>query len=351
MVSVLFVVIVILSIGIYSFHASISGNTGDNSTPAEITRKLDVDDEKNRIFEGDGSLYGVVDQNDKVIVEAEWTELEFAGKGLCIASKRIGGRLLTGCIDYEGNIVVPFIYRNINKHINEDYSLYIAEADSDGSCVLYDESFTPLFTQAWDSCSVNGNELTLASGSDTFTYSFGENGLICKSADVSGEALGCGFNMNINSRVLLSKLGSSELKYIAKGVSDYLEYAYTGDYLVWQKLSQSGSGTVFTELFPDDEKITSKRLLNISDIFIYSEKTESGAQYYAVSVIAETRISYIDESDRRFSITDEYKAVVRFAESSSGLSTVSGGFIQPEPDYPERDSITAPSGEASREGE
>lgn len=332
LVSVLFVVIIILAVGIARFYMSVSGNTGSSNETTQIIRKLDIDDSGNRIYEGEGSLYGVVDSNDRVIVAPEWAELSFADGSCCIASKRIGGRLLTGCIDYEGNIVVPFIYRNITPHESDGFVFYTAEADSDGSCVVYDSSFKPCFMEAWEDCSVTDEVLTLSDGSNSFTYTYGENGLVCSRADVTGQALGCGFTMNLYSRVLLSKLSCDMLENISDGVSDYLTFAYTGDRTA---LPSSAQQPVLAMLFPEDSRIITRKLLGVSDIFIYSEKTEGNKKYYAVSVVADTEISYIGSDDALKTLTDKYKAVIRFEISDYGKVTMmSGSFIKPEPDYP-----------------
>ncbi|MBE6856040.1 MAG: hypothetical protein E7500_01245 [Ruminococcus sp.] len=334
-VSVLFVVIAVLAVGIISFRISTSGGTDNNSAQTEITRKLAIDASGNRIFEGDGGLYGIVDHNDKVIVAPEWTELEFADGSLCIASKRINGRMLSGCIDYEGNVMIPLIYRNITRHGTDNFTFYVAEADSDSSCIIYNENFIPLFNRSWESFSVSGQALTLASENDSFEYTFGDNGLVCSHASVYNEVMGCGFTLNISSRVLLSKLDCSSIEYMADGVSAYLEYAYTGNYEAVKELAKGNPGVVLTGLFPDDTRITSRRLLGISSISIYSEKTDSGVLYYNIAVTADTRIGYTGENNRYSTITDEYKAVVRFSQPDPDVSIISGLFTQTQPDYPD----------------
>lgn len=334
-VSVLFIVIILLAIGLTRFYFDVSKNTGSSSDSIEIIRKLSIDENGNRVFEGGSSLYGVVDENDKVIVAPEWIELDFAGNNFCTASKRIGGRLLTGCINYEGNITVPFIYRNINKYESNGFVFYTAETDSDGSCVIYDAKFNPIFMRSWDSCSIDSNELCLVCGTSTFTYNYGENGLICTRADVSGQAFDTDFQLNVYSRVLLTRLDCSMLGKICNDVSAYLEFAFTNDTESLNSISPVGNFSGFTPLFPEDQKITSKELLGISDIFIYAEKTENNRQTYAVSIITDIEISYLDEEDDEIkTFQGEYKAVVRFSASSAGITAVSGGFVKPEPDYP-----------------
>lgn len=342
MVSVLFVVIIILAIGITRFYFDVSKDTGSSSAPAEIIRKLDVDSSGNRIFEGNNSLYGVVDSGDKVIVAPEWTELSFASDGLCIAAKRIGGRMLTGCVDYSGNIVVPFIYRNISRYESDSLVLYIAEADTDSSCVIYDENFTPYFMRSWDNCSFNGNQLILANGDSVYTYSCGENDLLCTKADIAGQALGIDFRFNISSRLILSKLDCPELEKITENAASYLEYAFTGDPSFLAALNADADSGAFTRLFPDDVKITSRKLTGISDIFIYTERSANGSYSYAVSIMADTEIEYIDENGELCDLEDSYKAIVRFASSAGGVTAASGAFVKTEPDYPVYEEPTDP---------
>ena len=333
-VSVLFVVIIILAAGITRFYFNVSKDTGNSSAPAEIIRKLDVDGSGNRIFEGSNSLYGVVDSNDKVIVAAEWTELSFAGDGRCVASKRIGGRTLYGGIDCEGSIVVPFIYKNISRYENGSFAFYIAEAETDGSCVVYSENFNPFFMRSWDSCSVSGDELMLFSGESKYTYSYGENGLVCTRADVAGQALEADFCLNIYSRLVLSKLDCSKLEKISDSVASYLEYAFTGDPAALAELNPAGS---FSGLFPDDTKIISRRLKSIPDIFIYTERSEDGSDTYAVSIMSELEVEYYDENGVLRVLRDSCKAVVRFVPSAGGIRAVSGSFSRQEPNYPVRE--------------
>ena len=70
---------------------------------------IDSDSSGNRIFRENSGLFGIIDSNDRIIVAPEWLDLKFTDGNMCIAKQRIDGNLLIGCIDYEGNISVPFI--------------------------------------------------------------------------------------------------------------------------------------------------------------------------------------------------------------------------------------------------
>lgn len=333
-VSVLFVVIVIMAVGITRFYVNVSKNTGSSSNSDEIVRKLDIDDGGNRIFEDASGMYGIVDSRDRIIVDAEWLELSFADGKSCIASKRIGGRILMGCINYEGNITVPFIYRNIIKHHTDSFDFYIAESDYDGSCAVYDESFNPCFLQAWDEAEFEGSELILRRNSGTYTYNAGENGFACKKAVISGQAGLSEFTLNVYSRLLLSKLSAAELENISSAAGAYLEYAFSGESAALQKYT-GGSLAAFSVIFPGEERITRKTLKDITDIYIYCEKSGTDAETYVISVTVAADISYTDNSGSNKKLSGKYKALIKFRRTSSGITAVSGSFAEAAPEYPQ----------------
>lgn len=333
-VSVLFAVIVILAVGITRFYLNVSRNTGSSNDSTEVVRKLDIDADGNRIFEDASGMYGIVDNRNRIIVAPEWLELTFADGNSCIASKRIGGRLLTGCINYEGNITVPLIYRNVTKHKTETFTFYIAEADSDGSCTIYNENFKPCFMQAWDSAEVGDSEITLTRGSGTYIYTIGETDFICKKVIVAGQASRKDFELSIYSRVLLSKLDFTDFNKIVSATGSYLEYAFSGDSSTLEN-EEIINLVSFSELFPEETRITRKTLNNITDIFIYSEKSESGAETYVVSVTVNADINYKNDSGSLEKLSGDYKALIKFRDSSSGIHAVSGSFTEAAPEYPQ----------------
>lgn len=335
LVSALFAVIVILAVGITRFYMNVSNDTGVSGENEEIIRRLDSDEKGNQIYEDGNGKFGLINSSDKIIVTPEWEKLEFAGNSLCIASKRINGKILTGCIDYEGNITVPFIYKNITPYSSGDFMFYLAEAEPDGSCVVYDDSMNPCFKRSWDGYTISESNIVLQSGNSKFTYTCGETGLVCTYADIYGQVLGCGFRLNIYSRLLLAKLSSSVLEEVSKGVSGYLEFAFTGDRSSLSDISDMSSYESFIPIFPDDTKITSKKLLDIPVIFIYSDKNESGEPCYSVSVTANVEIEYVSDNGGIETLNGNYKAAVSFDLSSSGIEAVSGKFEKTSPDYPE----------------
>jgi len=343
-VSVLFIVVIFLAIAITRSYSSTSRRTAGRSAQTDIEQRLAADSSGNRIFEDASGLFGVVDSSDRVIVPAEWRELSFAGDGICIASKRIGGTLLKGCVDYEGNVIVPFIYQSILPRESGGQNIYIAESGTDGSVIVYDSSFRPMFRKVWKKCEISGDYLVLSSDNGTYRYLPESSGIRLVRAQLSGEALGCGFSFEVKNADLLSALDPSMLEYMASTVAHYLGYAYTGDASYVSEVRTGGS-PVFTKLFPEEKKILSRKLLGINGAFFYkSGSDKDGVAHYEVSLSASTEITYsADGDDQPLSLKDDYRAVVEFSGSSANdLTVVSGSFTVSEPTYPKTETGTEP---------
>lgn len=336
-VSLLFVIIIILAAAITRFYVITPEDMQSENNQTEIVTTVDTDSNGNIIFGNGKGVFGIADSN-RITAVPEWNEISFAGNGFCIASKKIGGTLLYGCIDYEGNIVLPFIYSSIKKNTVGKSVIYCAENNFDRSYVLYSEKFVPVLRKSWKAYSFQDNEITVSDEKGVYIFSLNTDELIFKSASVSGEIMDCPYNLNIYSRVLLSKLNCSMIEKMASGAEKYLEYAYTeNDELISEIVS--GSHSAFVPAFKNSKEIISKNLLGISEIHIYSVSSDNGIPQYDISVNADTEIVYYDENEEKKSLTDNYRLAVRFSgNSESDFHAVSGKFELDSPVYPEPES-------------
>lgn len=332
-VSLLFVVIIILAVAITRFYVNVPENMQSDSNQAEIVNTVETDNAGNVIFSNGKGSFGIAD-SIRITANPEWQELKFAGDGRCIASKKIGGELLSGCIDYEGNVITPFIYREIKQYIVNNLTLYCAESSADNSYVLYNENFMPVFRRSWTSCDFSGNEIVITDDSGIYTFFVDSGELLFKSASVSGGVMDCPYNLNIYSRVLLSKLSPSMIEKMTSDAEKYIEYAYTLNDELLSDIT-SGNRSSFVPAFKNDKNIISRKLLGISDIHIYSVSSDDGIPKYDVSVNADTEIVYYDEYGIEKSLYDNYRIAVKFSGSSeSDIYAVSGKFELDSPVYP-----------------
>ncbi len=333
-VTVLFAVILLLTAAITKFYSDTGQSMGKESDKIDMDKKLDSDPMGNRIFEDINGLYGVIDSNERVVIAPEWLELEFVGENMCMVSKRFNGKLLTGCIDFEGNVTVPMIYRDITKHSYGNFTFYTAYPAADDSCVLYDENFALLFTRSWDRCYLSKNEIQLTGSHGTYTYSADNSGLTLVSADIEGMAFDCPYKLKINSS-LITSLDPDILDEICTASGKYIEYAFSGSREYLSDV-RAGEKSVFVTIFPDEKKILSKKLTEITNIFLYPTESGDGKPHYAVSITAGAEIVYTDDEDKPQTLDDYYRAVIEFCGTSNNdLTMISGNFIQNAPDYPE----------------
>ena len=329
------IVIIVLTAAITRFYSASEQNNPTGSTQNVITRKIDHDDSGNQVFQDSSGLFGIADSSDRVMVSPEWEKLTLIGSGKFIAEKKIGGKNLTGCINHEGNIIVPFIYRNIQQYSINNFVFYIANVENDENFIIYDSDFSPCLRNSWISCEVTDDKLILGTQKGSYTFIVNQNGFALKNASLCGKASFSDYKIEITSKLLLSKLTVPMLEKMAEDAESYLEFAFSENENALNDI-HSSDNTVFYPIFPNESKIVSKRMMKIADIFLYSVRSEDGIPHYAVSVTTDTIITYHDDKNNLQTMRDNYKAVIEFKGNSAiDLEAVSGSFNLQVPNYPE----------------
>lgn len=158
---VLAVVIVALGTGLIKLNLDTTQDTGDSKTTQPAGR------EGYYIFQDDDTgLYGVRNENDRVLVDAEWNSLYFAGEQTLLVSRRTGGALRYGMIQINENVRIPFAYSSITPLTGQILAAVTAE---DEKTILYNTEGQQLLSQAWDSCVAEDGVLRLMSGTAQYT--------------------------------------------------------------------------------------------------------------------------------------------------------------------------------------
>lgn len=345
-VSLLFIVVILMAAAITRSYVSIPNGPAVNGSGDEINKIVETDKNGYSIFSDSNGFLGIA-ESGRIVAAPEWTELSFAENEKCIASKTIGGQLKFGCIDFEGNVVVPLIYKSIEKKNVGDIPLYFAVSDEDGYCVVYNRELLPCFPSTWRSYKINGSELTLNDETGSYIYSSGNNELLFKSAAVKGSIYDRPYELNIYSRVLLSKLTPAMIEKMTYAAENYIEYAVGGDRSLIKNIG--GDIRKFKKLFPDSDEISAKRLKAVPEIHIYTVGSDNGIPLYDVSVTIEVEIAYTNELGKADKYTSRQKAAVRFRGNSEiGLTALSGEF---EAEFPEYPPIEEPTEEPSTNAE
>lgn len=330
----LFIVIIVLAAAITRFYSHTDNKVYDGGAQSAIAKKLDVSESGYILFQDSSGMYGVADSSERVIVSPEWEKLSFTDSAYLIAEKHSHGNHLTGCINYEGDVAVSLIYDSIERTEIDGFTFYLAVSHDDGSCVIYDKDFEPCFTRAWKKCRISENEVMLCTDKGTYYYVVNSNGFTLKKAVLSGNTMSHDYELTINSKYLFSKLSISMLEEMNEAAGKYVEYAFTGDASCLENVKK-GENALFTQLFPGESKIKSKRLTGVSDIFLYSKRSDDNVPHFAVSVTIDTDIIYTDENKKNSRMEGEYTAVIEFSGGSAGeLKATLGSFKEDAPEYP-----------------
>lgn len=334
-VSLLFAVVILMAVAITRSYVSLPKNPSESGNGDNLDKILYSEGGGFSVFSDGTGLFGIA-EGSHISAAPEWASLSFAGNDRCIASRKIGGILKFGCIDFDGNVVVPFIYSSIERKTAGSEVFYYAVSESDGSCVLYDSGFVPCLYKAWKSCRIVNDEITFSDDSGDFIYSTSPEGLLFRRADLKGRILDRPYNLSIYSRLLLSKLDSGMIEKMADITEEYIKYAFGGDS---QNLKEkTGDVKDFSILFADSEEITEKKLVSVPEIHIYSVGKEDGVSLYDVVVTAETEITYIGTTGETEKFTSAQRASVRFmGDSETKLEALGGSFEADAPEYPEKE--------------
>ena len=334
-VSLLFVVLIIVAVAITRFYLNVPKDPAINGGNDNIEEVISTNSEGYSIIADSAGMCGIA-HSGRISAVPEWESLSFAGDYFCIASKKIGDSLKYGCIDFDGNAVVPFVYRKIEKIIMGGSDFYCAQAESDNSCVVYNSDFVPCFSKSWQKCDFTEEELRLSSKNGSYAYIMSSEGLLFKNANYSGSMMNRPYELNIYSRVLLSKLTPTMIEEMLHFTEIYVEYAFRKND---DEISSTGVDMRnYSALFSDSQEIVSKRLTAIPEIHIYNVGSENGAALYEVSVSADTEILYTAENGKTERCTNTVTASVRFRGSyETNLEAVSGSFEPQVPDYPQEE--------------
>lgn len=331
-VSLLFMALIILAVAITRFYLNVPKNPAVNGGSDNVEKIVETNHDGYSIFTDSSGNYGIA-QTGRISAVAEWESLEFAGDYLCIAFKKIDDTLKYGCIDFDGNVVVPFIYNKIEKKSIGNRIFYCAKAESDDSFVIYNSDFVPCFNTTWKTCEFTDEELTLTDNYGSYSYIIGKDGLLFKSAKLSGTIMKSPYELNIYSRVLLSKLTPVMIEKMIDFTENYMEYAFgqkNGNFEISENAEKD-----FPLVFPHSSEINSKKIVAIPDVHIYTVGSENGVATYETSVSTKVEIAYTAKNGETERFTDTLKCAVKFKGNfETDLSAVSGYFVPETPDYP-----------------
>lgn len=219
LVIVLFAILIVLASAIIVFYLDVNKSSAGSSAAPLIATEYAGNSEGSCIFQDANGNYGLTDANGNIILEAEWTELSGIGNR-CFAAKLVtGSQTLTGIIDKEGNVVVPFAYESMERLTD---FLYAGKHAADGKYFFYDADFRLLLPEAWDDYSLIDETLHLEKDGDAFVYGLGAS-LELIEIDLPRRIRPVSFSLKVRDTQLLRKMERSDWCHIADLLLTYLD--------------------------------------------------------------------------------------------------------------------------------
>lgn len=246
LISMLFIVVIIFCVVLTRFYFDVTKNTESDTHSSRIDSIIRSFGDM-QVFRSVNGGYGLLDADMTVLIEPEWLEILDVTENLILVSGRLNDTVLIGGIDYEENIVLPFVFRSVQK-LGDGYHLAIVEEDS--RCIVYDRNYQPAFQESFASVSYYNKLLTLETENDCLYYDMSEQPPALRRAEFSCKiAENLELNWKIANQVYLAELHTEDLRRINQIVSAYLLMLQENDF---SNLSAISSSEYFNTLAKPD---------------------------------------------------------------------------------------------------
>ena len=227
LISLLFIAIIILCAGLTRFYFDVTKNTGYTNDGEEIDALFRTYENGMQVFASANGYYGLLDEEGSVIIEPEWIEILTVTDEMALVSRKIQDEVLIGGIDFEENVVLPFVFRSMEEIQN---TYYIGTAAEDESCIIYNLEFEPVFQNSWDSAEYSNGILLLERDGCLFSYYIAEEEPIFRKAQMTCMVEKHELDWNIANRIYLSELNPDDLLRINHCVTSYIQMLLDNDF-------------------------------------------------------------------------------------------------------------------------
>lgn len=233
LISVLFIALIVLCICLTRFYLDVSKNTGTPENNTEIAQIVKTYGEY-RVFESTNGYYGILNSEDAVVIEPKWMEILDVTDDLVLVSQRLNNTVLIGGIDFEENVVLPFVFRSMAALDNRYYAGVV---DADESRLIYNSSFEPVFSGSYDAVSYESGMLDLETEGCIFSYYIPDAKPVLRKAEMVCQIGGLPLKWRIGNQVFLSELSEEDLLRINNCIAAYMDMLIRSDFTELPQIS------------------------------------------------------------------------------------------------------------------
>lgn len=235
LISILFIAAIILTIGLTRFYFDVTknnGKIGSEDKVDSVVRSIG----KMQVFTNESGYCGLMNADGVVVIEPDWMEILDAAQSVVLVSSRIGDDVLIGGIDYEENIVLPFVYRSF-RDLGKDYKAGIVAADD--TCIIYNKEYQMAFPNSYDDAACEGDDLILTADECAFRYRMQELKPKLLRADMVTPVGGQLLQWRVSNQVFFTALSEEELLRISSCTTAYLDMLLKDDFSGLSSISSS----------------------------------------------------------------------------------------------------------------
>ena len=142
LIAILCSIILILAAAIARFYWNVSKSSSVISNQIDSLTEIDRSMDGYCIFTDSSGMYGVLDRSNRIIVDAEWKELEFFSSGYLLAKREVDQQDLVGILNMDGDVIVPFLYSDMQQLTK---FLIVGVIGQNVGYVFYSDSFVTVF--------------------------------------------------------------------------------------------------------------------------------------------------------------------------------------------------------------
>ena len=219
LVSVLFIAVILLCIGLTRFYFDVTKNTGENGQSDKIADIVRDYGDK-RVFRSTTGYCGVINDAGAVLIEPEWMEVLDVTDSMVVVSRRMHEDVLIGGIDYEENVQLPFVFRTMES-LGGRY--FAGTVDEDETILIYDSAFRLAFPRSYEAVALEGDLLSLTADGRCFSYDISGEVPRLQRADMLCSVCGCPLAWRVSNQTILRDVSEDDLVRIDRSVTAYMD--------------------------------------------------------------------------------------------------------------------------------
>ncbi len=330
LISVLFIAVIVLCVGLTRFYFDVTKNTaninGENRVKSIINTYGDM-----KVFESVNGFYGVLDADGAVVIEPEWMEILDITPEMVLVSRRMNDAVLIGGIDYEENVVLPFVFRSVER-LNRYYlNGTVAE---DNSSIIYNSSYETVFLHSYDSAVYENELLNLQKGENHFYYDISGNQPVLRKIEMKCSVGEISFLWRVSNAVYMNDLLEKDFERINECVQKYIDMLLKSDFTSLPEIS--GGDYIGSLTKPNSFTDITFREVNRFSFSVQSFETSS--YDFAFTILG-------DGSDRTKSTIQVHLYFTRNADNQMILTSSDLNFQRAELTFPLAPSQAVPEDE------